>query len=442
MSGALSVHLFGQQVGRLEPEAGLGLRFTYSEEALANEPGAEIPLSLRLPREPGDFPSGLAMPYFANLVPCGQARERLARCVGVSETNVLALLTELGGDCPGAVSFHVDESVTPSQRPRKRRKPLDGHELSLLLNVLLPKQPLLAGADDIRQVLPASREMLSMISVDEVLRIGLQGEPGNVLLRAYPGEESAGEPDNLAFCHALAKRLGLVAADCQVRDHQPRFALAQRVDRVLRSSGPGGDDYDEPWVERLHCEDFCSALGVVEDRAFEREGGPGLAACVALVRRTSTQPAADIKQLLRWLIFNYLVGNHTATAKRLALHMLHDGPRLAPFFSLSSTAIYSGTSPRLAMRIGGEDRPDWLIRTRWQEECARIGVKYRGLKTLIDEMLSGLENLDEIASDYQQRFGHAPVVERLCVELRVRALKLKLELVESATRKRASQTTA
>jgi serine/threonine-protein kinase HipA len=44
--------------------------------------------------------------------------------------------------------------------------------------------------------------------------------------------------------------------------------------------------------------------------------------------------------LLRWAIFNFLIGNADAHAKNLAMIFTDRGPRLAPFYDLICTQVY------------------------------------------------------------------------------------------------------
>jgi serine/threonine-protein kinase HipA len=76
------------------------------------------------------------------------------------------------------------------------------------------------------------------------------------------------------------------------------------------------------------------------DQKYESEGGPSLQQCFALLQGKSIRPAADRMALLRWTIFNFLIGNADAHAKNLAMIFTDRGPRLAPFYDLICTQVY------------------------------------------------------------------------------------------------------
>ena len=74
-----------------------------------------------------------------------------------------------------------------------------------------------------------------------------------------------------------------------------------------------------PVVERLHQDDFCQALGIVSEHKYQKEGGPSLKQCFALLRDVANVPVIDLARLLDAVIFNYLVGNNDAHAKNFSL---------------------------------------------------------------------------------------------------------------------------
>jgi serine/threonine-protein kinase HipA len=43
-----------------------------------------------------------------------------------------------------------------------------------------------------------------------------------------------------------------------------------------------------------------------------------------------------------------------------------EGVALAPFYDLVSTAIYRDLIDKLALKIGGENRPDWIQKRHWE----------------------------------------------------------------------------
>ena len=136
----------------------------------------------------------------------------------------------------------------------------------------------------------------------------------------------------------------------------------------------------------MHQEDFCQALGIPPDMKYEKEGGPSLKQCAQLIRQYSLRPAADLKALLGWAVFNYLVGNADAHGKNLSLLLSSKGVTLAPFYDLLCTAAYKNLTDRLAMRIGNEDRPEWVNRGQWEALAADLDIKPKLVLSTLTEM--------------------------------------------------------
>ncbi|HEU5020637.1 MAG TPA: HipA domain-containing protein, partial [Bryobacteraceae bacterium] len=148
----------------------------------------------------------------------------------------------------------------------------------------------------------------------------------------------------------LAAAAGLPAAAVETRCvNGLDFLLVERYDR--RHPTPAA-------VERLHQEDFCQALGIVPEQKYQKEGGPSLKRCFALLRDVSSAPVIDLARLLDAVIFNYLAGNNDAHGKNFSFVYYGAGEdrqtRLAPLYDIVSTIYYPELSPDMAMRIGDQ----------------------------------------------------------------------------------------
>jgi serine/threonine-protein kinase HipA len=103
----LLVREFGRLVGALESTPDRGIIFCYDASYLA-DPEA-CPLSLSLPLREKPFSQAASLPFFAGLLPDGDARRKVADYLHVSETSTLKLLDALGGDCAGTVSIMPED---------------------------------------------------------------------------------------------------------------------------------------------------------------------------------------------------------------------------------------------------------------------------------------------------------------------------------------------
>jgi len=183
---------------------------------------------------------------------------------------------------------------------------------------------------------------------------------------------------NEAFCLRVAQCCGLSTAASATAEIGTTICLVvERFDRTLT---------DDMRIVRIHQEDFCQALGILPGSKYEFEGGPSIARIVALLRKISAAPAADVNAFLRAIGINYVVGNSDAHGKNFAL--LYDpgvGPRLAPLYDVVSTAVYDVTT-KMAMFVGGEEEPAAVTEDAWlglADECGVNGpLLLRELRSL------------------------------------------------------------
>ena len=211
----------------------------------------------------------------------------------------------------------------------------------------------------------------------------------------------------------IAIRMGLPVPTVKIRQSLDRLFIITRYDR---SRDRGGR------LVRLHQEDFCQALGILPEQKYESEGGPALPQCFNLLQEKSIRPAADRMALLRWTIFNFLIGNAEAHAKNLAILFTDRGPCLAPFYDLLCTQVYPDLTERQAMRIGGENRPSWIQRRHWERFSEAVAIKPRFvLKTLQDMAASVIPPAQKLADDFQNAYGTFPIIEKILAIIEKRA---------------------
>ena len=143
----------------------------------------------------------------------------------------------------------------------------------------------------------------------------------------------------------------------------------------------------------------------------------------------SIAPAVDIKILLNWVAFNLLIGNADAHAKNLALLFTEEGPRLAPFYDMLCTAIYGELADKLAMKIGGENRPDWIQLRHLERFAQDIGVHSRMVISTVKGMAEGIvEASEEVAEKFQVKYGEKPVVQKVLSVIKKRSRSVLLTL--------------
>jgi serine/threonine-protein kinase HipA len=227
----------------------------------------------------------------------------------------------------------------------------------------------------------------------EAICLPLGGAPSTHILKPNI-ERFAGVVLNEAFCMRLAAAAGLTAAPVEVREAAGiDYLLVERYDRHYRPAPDGA-----PAIERLHREDFCQALGIVSEQKYQKEGGPALKPCFALLpggferARARHRAAARLRG----------VQLHHRQQRRARKELLANLParrqletRLSPLYDVVSTILYPELSRDMAMRIGevysseqvtlrqferpagdaGLGKP--LVRARLAETTERIGDALR-----------------------------------------------------------------
>ncbi len=117
-------------------------------------------------------------------------------------------------------------------------------------------------------------------------------------------------------------------------------------------------------------------------------------------------------------------GNADAHAKNLAIIYTPLGPRLAPFYDLISTLVYPGLSARLAMRIGGENRLNWIQQRHWERLSREVGIKPRWIEKMVREISQSISPLaDSVAHDFMETCGPSAIVEKVVGIIKRAALR-------------------
>ncbi|NII11735.1 type II toxin-antitoxin system HipA family toxin [Oleiagrimonas sp. C23AA] len=396
----LLVRYGGDTVGQLDLRKGR-LVFHYLRDWL-QRPTA-FPLSTRLPLSDDELPSDEVLAFFANLLPEGPVLDTLCRLRRLPRANVYRLLEAFGRECAGAFEIVPEEEAV---------LPREGSYRPYLM-------------EDVRRDLKALHDNIPLLQLHGQLRLSMAGAQNKIPVRYDNGEFSlpmggapsthilkpALQPEQLypdsvyneAFCLRLAQSVGLPVAPVEIIHAPDPVLLVRRFDRIV----------EEGSIQRLHQLDFCQLAGVLPGQKYEVDGGPGLGDLFALVDAHSVLPARDRLQLVDWTLFNYLIGNADAHAKNMAMLFAPDGRlRLAPAYDLLSTAYWPALADKLAMAIGGERRPAWLMGRHWQRMCDAVGLNFTqlrrramGLLNAIDQQMPNVAN-DLSLSEHSRLLGH------------------------------------
>jgi len=364
----LSVFRGDAKVGSLDMNANESFYgFTYDHAYLSTQ--SAQPLSLSLPLASSRYPGIETQPYFEGLLPEGEARDAIARRLGISRRSSVKLLRALGHDCAGdiivteEVENHLHGTDHGHESNLAMYSPLEGGIVRIAEN---PHEEIVRLQEDMRLSLAGGQGKTALYhddadSIDDGWYIPLSGLPTTHIVK--PGLLEAHYPHitlNEFLCLRAASACGLQAVDANLLYPETPVIIIRRYDRLT------GDRMIDGFktVYRIHQEDCCQACGVKPDQKYEHDGGPGFKRIRDLLVKHARRPVEDITTLVKWGIFNYLIGNCDAHSKNLSLlHNVDGTVSLAPVYDLISTAIYDGRfgsklSRSMGMRIGVHENID------------------------------------------------------------------------------------
>ena len=376
-SKTLSVYYENFEVGVISADRMNRMSFQYSASWISNPDAFRI--SITMPFTETVFPHEIAHSFFTNLLPEGLVRENVARSLGVSTDNDFEILARIGGECAGAL--WVGSGKPPSSdkqvystisKDELYQRITDGNVLSSML-----------GAKEVRLSLAGAQDKLPIRLEGEEVLLPENGCPSTHIMK-FPSSDYRDLPSNEVFAASLAKHIGIRTVDAwifMVKDIET--CMVSRYDRYTDAAKS---------IRRLHQEDMCQALGFPHFKKYESEGGPSFKDCFHLVDRVCTEPVVERDQLLRWLIFNILIGNSDAHAKNVSLLFHSDGKvELAPFYDLVCTLSYVNLDRGMAMSIGSVFDPGRIGPRQFDllaEECGLSPKWLRGFTLNMAEKVS------------------------------------------------------
>jgi serine/threonine-protein kinase HipA len=397
--------------GKLKQSRYGSLSFTYTAHYLEQNRNA---ISLSLPLQQQPFNGDRVKAFFSGLLPDEIIKQRLASYLGLSAQNPFALLRAIGGECAGALSLYPEGQLPPDDTT-KDVEILDDSKLRDILN-LLKRHPLLAGEDNIRLSLAGAQDKLAVGLVKGKVALVKGVTPTTHILKPLI-EQVADSVHNELFCMQLAQRVGITTPQTCIHfvGNTPCY-IVERYDRHSAKDGT---------VMRIHQEDFCQALGILPELKYEREGGPSLATCQAVLANHSAKPAVDQLGLLEITIFNYLIGNADDHGKNFSLLYQAAKPQLAPAYDLLSTAVYPELSTKMAMKIGGKYKPDDVFIRHWH----RLVTNTQAARSNLEKLLYTLaQRTLECSAELKQRFDQqglkTNIIDDICTLIKVRANRI------------------
>lgn len=394
---ALNLWADGQKVATLGYEA-LNDRWSLDYDAdWVAAPGA-FPLSPALPFQPSadGYAVGAVKRFVENLLPEGRALDITATTYRVAKSNIYALISALGTETTGAFRFWRSDEVPPvvaAKPPREvTREELDKR---------------IAERDGIPLAVWDGKVRMSIAGVQDKLMVYLDrplSDAGRLFLVEPPlASTHILKPDptrqvtphlvvNEHYCMSLAGRMKLPVAEVGIYRTPKPVLVVRRFDRlVVQGAGEGAPHgANEPIVQRLHIIDACQASDLPESYKYERNLGSGehvrniregvsFEMLFERVEQTVNKAVARMT-LLRWALFQFLIGNCDAHGKNFSFFVRCEGLDPAPWYDLVSVVQYPGIDHELAMAWGDAFSLDEVGAFQLADFAQRCGVDRNLLK--------------------------------------------------------------
>jgi serine/threonine-protein kinase HipA len=330
--------------------------------------------------------------FLENLLPEGRALDIVSTVNQVSKNNIYGLIRELGRETTGALIF-LEDGATPGQRKPTLRE-VTRKELAHRI-AERGALPLQVWDGKVRMSIAGYQDKLALyVQGDRMFLV--EGRLASThILKPEPLEGRLPMlVVNEHFCMSLAARLQLPAAEVDILRLPAPVLVVRRFDRRTVEQG----------VQRLHVIDACQALNFPVAYKYERNFGSGrdvrqIREGVSLPRLLSigdmaVQSAPTKLNLLRWAIFQYLIGNSDAHGKNVSFFCGPEGLALAPFYDLVSVVQYPDIDHEMAMAYGDEFALEAVRPYDWAVLAERIGIPrsvlIRNMRVMADKTLAQL----------------------------------------------------
>lgn len=289
--------------------------------------------------------------FLENLLPEGRALDVAAATFQVARNNVFGLIQGLGAETAGALSLLMQGREPAMVETARREIPLAELAARIAQRNAIPfsvwdgtVRLSIAGHQD-KIAVQLDQDRVWLVSGALASTHILKPEPEDGRLAMVVANEH--------YCMTLGAALGLDCAPVSILRVPAPMLVIRRFDRALAPDR----------VRRLHIIDSCQALDLPGSGKYERNFGDGehvrhirdgvsFERLFGLVRDHVVDKAAASRALLRWTLFQYLIGNSDAHGKNVSFFVHPEGLSIAPFYDLVSVVAYPDLNHTLAMGLG------------------------------------------------------------------------------------------
>jgi serine/threonine-protein kinase HipA len=405
-----------------------------------------FPLSPPLPLLPPErgHDSRSVKRFIEHLLPEGHALDVAVAANGLARSNVFGLIRALGLDTAGVLRFRDPEQDPAASPAEPVLREVTVAELDQ--RIANRKDPFTVWDGKVRMSVAGVQEKLLVYldaPLDQGGRMFLVDGPrlaSTHLLKPDLGQESLPHlAVNEHFCMTLAQGIGLPAAEAQLLRTPRPVLVVRRFDRSVQGQG------DTLQVMRRHIVDACQACDVPVSFKYERNlgnnaevrnvrDGVSFARLFALADLAGSKAAARLA-MLRWALFQFLIGNSDAHGKNFSFFVRPGGYlEPAPWYDLVSVMQYDRFDVELAMAFGDVFRLEEVTPFALADFASRCGIDRRLMRR-------EAQRLARLARPAALELAHSPVyadderdfVARLAAFVEAQAGRLSTMAAEAAT---------
>ncbi|WP_087863937.1 HipA domain-containing protein [Comamonas thiooxydans] len=351
------------------------IQFTY-DPAWLSAAGA-FPLSTHIPLQAAPVTGPVIRDFIRNLMPEGSASDVEALCLGRAEQLDEGFLADALHNSPGGLSFGDRGSGSPDRRlgPDEIFAHIRGSAMEGLDLLGSQVRRNLAG---VQNKVSVSYAPWAENGQESSVMLATKPESANAVMKPEPAAY-VGLAANEHFCLQLGRAMGFTTPDCDLLRVPEPVLMVRRFDRKATEQG----------MQRRHVIDGCQALNLPPERKYEQDLDP----CKPAYRDGASLPqlfqvctqagsASNLLKLdlMRWVIFQLIIGNTDSHAKSYAFFLTAEGLAPAPWYDLVSIPCYPELDQSFAMAIG--DAFSWTELTpvelaRFAHDC---GVSLKSIQ--------------------------------------------------------------
>ncbi|MBC75164.1 MAG: hypothetical protein CME64_04045 [Halobacteriovoraceae bacterium] len=424
-TNTLNIFLNTILVGKLTKASNGEISFRYDNDWIVN--GFEI--SRSLPLQEQAYKGEVVSRYFDNLLPDNEEIKALvATKFGAESTRSFDLLTAIGRDCVGALSF-LPEGFEHPVDFELNHSPIRDKEIGRRLKSLGSTSPLGMKEGDFRISIAGAQEKTALLKLN-----GTWKEPHGLTPTTHIIKTSIGalgvdinfedSIDNEWASLFLMKKMGLPVCNASIGDFDgKRVLIVDRFDRKWR------EYKGQRILLRIPKEDMCQALSISPYRKYQSEGGPGIVD-IANFLMASKEPEDRINFFKAIVVFDLLYATD-GHGKNFSIFLEEDGFRMTPFYDVMSGYFLHKREKqqlgklKLAMKVGNSGHYSFkrISKRHYKETAKECGISEKMFEEIISDLKLKFENLQIDESELD------PLLNRETLEIILEGMQKRAKLI-------------